>query len=838
MDKKPLHYTFGNHMHWVDLQWSRGGLVLPQSTRDMLALCASTGAKGNVDFDGLGYERLAAEAPEVFEALRAAIRAGTIEVVGASFGQPCGLFHGGESNVRQLIHGTRVVRRLFGVWPTAFGSEAFAFFPQLPQLLAGAGVECATLFFPWTRQTPHMPDENTDLILWEGLDGTRLPALPNHAMCVAPWAGDLARALDSSMARDGDALSIVHWLELTPFPDGLCRSELVLPELAKMFADPRFELNPCTMTELVRKLVALRADPPVRRYALDETWHGMTLGKNGDYMPRYSRSAEEQLLAAESVSALAGLFGRPYPTSGVYPTWELEEAWRELLTAQHHAVHESEGQCGAVGERLFERSVALASEVFARTLEHLGRRVDALEGSTLVYNALGWTRDVAHDHGVVRSIPAFGYKVVDPYDEIEEPRLGRIRMEAGDRELVLVRGDFEVHIERARGLITQICSKAYPEGCLPAKSKLGALEMRREGTRERFETVNFSSESGEHGEFAEFTFLREGRGGSRVRVVYSMSMLHDALWIRLQGENVARPDGGLHAGLQMPIHPRFKPSHWLHDHPYGISSASPTRNFTRRYPTGDWATSPRTHENVLQPLTGSSFVDLLEDAESGRGLLVVHDGGQQFLRDEAGVRALLHAYDPWDEDHYDNVFEAEMWIVPHGAMSSTDRARLSMELNLGSPRFEDSASVHGGGDLPPQFGSVDVDASNVLVTALYREHRRAGEHVPGYFGVDVRDPFVIRLVEYDGRAADVTLRLPGPIARAAKTNLQGSVLTPLSPRVATPPFGPAQLPWSALCFRMRPHEVATIMVDLEFGREVPVPLDAHRHLWVGERQPR
>lgn len=96
---------------------------------------------------------------------------------------------------------------------------------------------------------------------------------------------------------------------------------------------------------------------------------------------------------------------------------ELEEAWRDVLAAQHHDVHECEGLCGAVGERLFERGIGMAGEVFARTLEHLGRRVDALEGSTLVYNTLGWTRDIAHDHGVVRDVPAFGYKVIDPYDE-------------------------------------------------------------------------------------------------------------------------------------------------------------------------------------------------------------------------------------------------------------------------------------------------------------------------------------------------------------------------------------------------------------------------------------
>jgi len=830
MTRKPLYYTFGNHMHWVDMQWLWGYDVLPSSVRDMLALCAATGARGNVNFDAVGYERLAAEAPDALAELRAAVQAGTIEIVGGSYGQPYGLFHGGESNVRQRVFGARAVRRLFGVWPRAFWEEEFDFFPQLPQILAGCGYTSASLFFQWTWHTPSVPEERCELVWWEGLDGTRLATLPKNELCLHQWPEDFEGRLDSELARSSDAPALVQWVELLPSPDWMCRAEVLLPRLEELFSDARFEIRPRTLSQLVEELAARRPDAPVRRYSLDELWHGVSLGKNGDYMPRYSRTAEEQLLAAESISAFAGLFGRPYASWDVYPTWELEEAWRDALAAQHHDVHECEGLCGAIGERLFERSVGMAGEVFARTLEHLGRRVDALEGSTLVYNTLGWTRDVVHDHGVVRDVPAWGYKVVDPYDELEEPRLGRIEMEQGERELVLFRGDFEVRIDRTSGLVTEIVSKHFPEGVLAKGKPLGALQMRRERALERFETVNYSAAAGE--EFAEFVFLREGRGGSRVRVTYSMSMLHDALWIRLQGENVARPDGGLHSGLQMSIRPRFTPAKMLHDHPYGVSEVRAERDFVRKYPTGDWMTSPQVFEDVVKPLTGYSFVDLLERGSDGRGLLVLHDGGQQFFREPHGLRALLHAYDPWDGEQYDNVFDAELWIVPHGELSATDRVRLSMECNLGAPRFEDSAPVGGGGDLPPLFGAIDVDAPNVLPTAFYRESRRAFEHVSGAFASDVRDPFVVRLVEFDGKPAEVTLRLPGPIAKAARTNLLGQVLQPLAPRATAPPFGPSELPWSSLHFSMRPHEIATILVDLEFGRQIPRNLDEYRHVWA------
>ncbi len=81
---RPVWYTFGNHFHWVDMQWLWGYGVLGASVRDMLAFTAATGARGNLNFDAVGYERMAAEEPEALAELRAAVAAGTVEIVGAA----------------------------------------------------------------------------------------------------------------------------------------------------------------------------------------------------------------------------------------------------------------------------------------------------------------------------------------------------------------------------------------------------------------------------------------------------------------------------------------------------------------------------------------------------------------------------------------------------------------------------------------------------------------------------------------------------------------------------------------------------------------------------------
>lgn len=50
---KPLNYTFGNHMHWADMQWLCGYDALSGSVADMRRLIDETGARGNTNFDAV-----------------------------------------------------------------------------------------------------------------------------------------------------------------------------------------------------------------------------------------------------------------------------------------------------------------------------------------------------------------------------------------------------------------------------------------------------------------------------------------------------------------------------------------------------------------------------------------------------------------------------------------------------------------------------------------------------------------------------------------------------------------------------------------------------------------
>jgi len=828
--RTPLYYTFGNHMHWVDMEWLWGYDVLPSSTRDMLHFCRETGAKGNINFDGIGYEKMASEAPEALAALREAVQRGQIEVVGASYGQPYGLFHGGESNVRQRVFGVRTAWRLLGARPRTFWEEEFDFCPQLPQILCGVGYKYAALFFQWTWHTPVVPMEDTSVIWWEGMDGSQLLAAPRNALNLHQWPEDFAGLLDSPALHKMTMPLILQWLELIPSPDWMCRSEVLLPPLRALLADPRFVIRPVTLSEF---LEGARAYATPRRYMLSDTFHGMSLGKNGDRMRRFSRKGEQTLLAAESLSAMAGLFGRPYPGWDVYPVWELEEAWRELLAAQHHDNDECEALCGFIGIHSYERSLRLSQHVIERTLRSIARR-GPIEGA-LVYNPLGWRRDavIIDQHTnktrVVRDLPPFGYRLVtdappqashgferDPANGLHQSTL----VASDGQSIMLRRGALSVSVDRTRGVITQITSAEFPHGLLRQDMPLATLVMKRHGEVDAFEQVDVWTEEGSIG------VSRQGRGSARVVITITIAPELDAVDVHYVAHALSRPDGGMNAALHTPLAVDF-PHTLIHDHPFGVSEIDPKGVYQKKYPTGDWMTSPQWFEEVQNPFTALQLLDF--DAKA-RGLLILHDGSQAFLRSGDTIRHILTMYDPWDEAFFHDELNVRIRLIPHGQMDHAKRWKLAQEFTRPALTFF-AAHVDAQADLaasttqntpqlPAMFGPAWCDADNVALTALYRETQSD----------DVQYPYVLRLVEFNGQATTAHLHLPGKVVSARKTTLLGETIMPL---VVKPDSALAGLnEWSAIALELRPNEIATIYLDLELGRKTTRNLDMHRRVWA------
>ncbi len=853
MVKLAIAFTFANHMHWVDMEWLWGYDVLPGSVRDMLAYCEATGAKGNVNFDGIGYEKLATEDPEAFALLRDAVQSGLIEIVGGSFGQPYGLFHGGESNIRQRVYGVRTCLRLFGVRPVTFWEEEFDFFPQLPQILSGCGYRNASLFFQWTWHTPEIPFEDSPAIWWEGQDGTRLLTATRNKLNLHQWPEDIDAILESGLpsldseesgrtssldSRTSTLVPLIQqWVELMPSPDWMCRSEVLIPPMKKLLADERFEFRFQTLGEYLddvrRNIGSQRTPLPVRHYTMDDVWHGMSLGKNGDNMRRRSFEAECELLSAETLAAVLGLFGRPYAQWDVYPTWVLEEAWRELLTAQHHDNDECEGLCGDIARPRYEAVTRSAMHITERHAEHSASRAIGYEDSIWVFNPLGWERSwhVVHraQAMAVVDVPAFGWTCIsetspdaDAGEWVVEGRIARFR-----------RGQLEVDLNLDTVTVTHFANSAFPEGLAPDSCPL----WKWVGTDAQGEAFSLKGRGkwwrngDEAPQIVGSRLLRlpvefEGHPDQGMTIHFACEPYHEGLEVTIQGW-APRPKPGLNSafGWEFEIARQF--ARTIADQPYGVNELQPNGSYLRKYPEGDWMTSPQWFEEITNPFTGNSFVDFC--STDGAGLFISFNGSRQWFREKDGsARHVLHAYDPWDESQDRGDLESRFVFLPHKELRHHERWKLSQEFQREC--VEEPCDGSGNG-LPSDFNTLSCHPSNVIPTALHREEESfASKGLSNYAGKGMGHPYILRLVEFDGIETEAELSIVGPVARAYKTNLMGEVDRELV--VEEDSADENGWPRARIRVPMRPFEIATLYLDIIPGRKQTRDLDAKRVVWA------
>lgn len=833
----PLAYTFGNHMHWVDMQWLWGYDVLPGSIDDMLAYCRATGVKGNINFDGIGYEKLASESPEHLTKLRQAIADGTIEVVGGSYGQPYGLFHGGESNVRQRVYGVRTAIRVLGCRPKTFWEEEFDAYPQLPQMLAGCGFTGASLYFQWTWHTPEVPMEEAPVVLWEGIDGTQIPTATRNRMNLHQWPEDFQILLDDLAANppsseDGVPPLVLQWLELMPTQDWMCRSELMIPMLQSLKSDPRFEILAVTLGEYLEKWQG--KDLPVRRYQMGDFWHGMTLGKNGDNHPKRSAELEHRILEAETASAILGLFGRPYEPWDVYPTWELEECWRNLLAAQHHDNHECEGLCGHVAEAQFSfiNTLLMRSNPVKRIAKRLSTKAKNL---SMFFNALGW--DVKVRGVEVRSMGYCLSQTNEP-DSCWETDGNVAKFNSDNMSVILNLTTLivEEFISKDVALISFplkfacsaggkiLESSGVAQSNVPASPSIDGNRLSMK--LEHLPVHLILTANGELGSLDFDIHTKDFTSSSPIDPGYggAISMIWDIV----------------------PLNAKVTA-----DGPYSVSEISSGSNGKRKYPEGDWMTSTQWFEEVKDGFTSRSFVNIVQP--NGKGTLITHSGNQQWFLTESGLENVLHTIDPWDGDIRDHFSRSTVRLQFHNGVTNAEcvqqgalllghsaQAMVRHNWPLDTKSFTQTTTTDDE-PIPNDFSAVTVHSPNVLATAFYREQESFCKRgLTSYGGEGTGHPYILRLVEYDGISGDVEVTLPGPIASAFKTNLMGEIeqqLTPLPDDIALLTTEPEKLhPFGIEAVRikvpMRAHEIATLYLDIVPGRKQFRDLDAKREIWA------
>ncbi|MEU1436433.1 glycoside hydrolase family 38 C-terminal domain-containing protein [Streptomyces sp. NPDC005786] len=371
--------------------------------------------------------------PEVFARVVEKVRTGQFLPTGSLWVEPDTNLSGGESLVRQFVHGKRFYLEEFGVetkdmWlPDTFGYNA-----ALPQLMKLAGIEWfLTQKISWntTNAFPH------HTFWWEGIDGTRIFS---HFPPVDSYNGDLSGADIGHTERNFRDKGAAN-RSLVPFGygdggGGPTREMLARAErLADLEGSARLEME--GPAEFFTKAREEYADAPVWVGELYLELHRGTLTsqlatKQGN------RRSEHLLREAELWAATATLrTGRPYPYEA------LDRVWKTVLLHQFHDILPGTSIAWVHRE---------AEETYAEVARELGEVIDTAQrslaaggsgsgtGGETVFNAAPHARD---------GVPALG---ASPRARAAGPVAAR---PAEDGGFVLDNGLVRITVDD-RGLVT------------------------------------------------------------------------------------------------------------------------------------------------------------------------------------------------------------------------------------------------------------------------------------------------------------------------------------------------------------------------------------------------
>ncbi|NUQ70083.1 MAG: hypothetical protein HUU17_04610 [Chthonomonadales bacterium] len=326
--------------------------------------------------------------PECRAAFRSMVASGRLAIVGGTHVMHDGNIPGPEALVRQILYGRGFMERELGVEaPIAWQLDTFGHHAQTPQLLSLAGFR--SFWFFRGVPSPETPAE----FLWEGIDGTRLPArwLP-HSYAMAYGSPDEPTAFAAFMEERYRMLEPYAHGDIRVGPAGadVCEPEAHLAPLVRaMNRRPGRALDVQIGTPADYEALTQPNDSwPVIRGELNPVFQGAYSSRIE--LKQTTRRIETLLTDAEKIGAvLTALRVSGHDD----PLWD---AWEPALFNQAHDL-----MAGVMTDRVYEdtlasygRSLYRAEEALRSRLAQYAGCVDTRGDGTpiVVVNTLPWDR--------------------------------------------------------------------------------------------------------------------------------------------------------------------------------------------------------------------------------------------------------------------------------------------------------------------------------------------------------------------------------------------------------------------------------------------------------------
>lgn len=294
---------------------------------------------------------------------------------------------------------------------------------------------------------------------------------------------------------------------------------------------------------------------------------------------------------------------------------------------------------------------------------------------------------------IVEDVPAMGYVVLEHFGDAAP--IPTVVVEETAQAITLRRGALGVTADRTSGLLTQITSTEFPDGLLRADCPLACLEMTRHGAVETFALAAVEVTEDPATRQPMVTIRRVTQESATLTILVRLVPHLDAVDVSYQATDLPRTDSRMHSALHTTLGVALPAFQLIHDHPFGVSPVRAEGEYWRKYPTGDWMTSPQVYEKVHNPFTALQLLDF-DDGE--RGVLFLHDGSQRMWRDGDCVQHILTMYDAWDEEYFVGSLHVNVRIVPHGPLAHADRWKTAQAFVR---PLATAASDQHRADLPP-----------------------------------------------------------------------------------------------------------------------------------------
>ncbi len=409
-------YDHGGYVAWGWWKgWDGPGGVKESIARAMARLDRYPRLKWGFHVDGATWDWALDNDPQFVHEFLSLVDTryrGRISLSSGGYGQPLSWTIGGEANVRQLVYDQEVYARL-GRTIGIYMQNEHGFFPQMPQLLRGVGIDKAILRTVWGMYGI-CPEIDGSKVRWRSPDGSWVEAVPtykggNRGLGKNAWDTRIIIGLEGRI--DFEPFRSHYLTRGIRFPVAVRIDDFGLPkeddgsggfDRLCSFSDApgyRWVTGEEAFSEIPLEPLTLDA-------RLDDFQIQMPWGYQGNLFWNLSRLAECELLTAERLAALNTRCGG----AGWEPT--LRSAWKSLLTAQHHDINicgvSSGGEYGEflfdVAERLYGDATKAARTVTASVLKSMclraasgvgtaDRPADRPADRTIVaFNPLGWDR--------------------------------------------------------------------------------------------------------------------------------------------------------------------------------------------------------------------------------------------------------------------------------------------------------------------------------------------------------------------------------------------------------------------------------------------------------------